>query len=157
MNTKRRWTESDLRSAALNARSIRQIIHRLNLKAAGGNYAQVQKYLGYYRIDVSHLKGKGWNKGMSGLGKPFIPLNKILVKNSDFQSYKLKRRLFSAGLKNIRCELCGWAEQSIDGRIPLELDHINGNRRDNSLSNLRILCPNCHSLQTTHRGRNIKH
>ena len=52
--------------------------------------------------------------------------------------------------------MCGWAKISIDGRIPLELDQINGNRHDNRLENLRILCPNCHSLQITHRGMNIK-
>ncbi|HAN04121.1 MAG TPA: hypothetical protein DCW72_10215 [Elusimicrobia bacterium] len=41
-----------------------------------------------------------------------------------------------------------------DGRLPLELDHVNGDNRDNRLENLRILCPNCHSLKPTHRGRN---
>lgn len=43
---------------------------------------------------------------------------------------------------------------SEDGRIPLELDHINGDRHDNRLENLRVLCPNCHSLKPTHRGLN---
>lgn len=157
MNTKRKWREIDLRNAAAKARSIRQIIHMLHLREAGGNYAQMQKYLRYYKIDISHLKGKGWNKGLSQIGKPLIPLEKILIRNSEFQSYKLKKRLFLAGIKRKECEICGWAKQSIDGRIPLELDHINGDHKDNRLVNLRILCPNCHSLQVTHRGKNIKH
>jgi len=43
-----------------------------------------------------------------------------------------------------------------DGYLPLELDHINGDHHDNRLENLRILCPNCHSLKPTHRGRRRK-
>lgn len=155
MSKKRSWSESDLRDAASRARSIRQILYALKLKEAGGNYAQVQKYLRYYKIEVPNLKGKGWNKGLRGIGKPIVPLKQILIKNSDFQNYKLKRRLFLEKLKPDRCELCGWHKRTDDGRLPLELDHINGDRKDNRLKNLRILCPNCHSLQSTHRGRNI--
>ncbi len=59
-------------------------------------------------------------------------------------------------LKKPECEECGWAKRSEDGRIPLELDHINGDSHDNRLENLRILCPNCRSLEPTHRGMNIK-
>jgi 5-methylcytosine-specific restriction endonuclease McrA len=43
-----------------------------------------------------------------------------------------------------------------DGRIPVELDHVNGDKSDNRIENLRILCPSCHSLQPTHRGLNQK-
>lgn len=153
---RKKWTEEQLRNAAQCSRSIRQILSILKLKEAGGNYAQIKKFLQIYKIDTSHLKGKAWNKGLKGIGKPFVLLNKILVKNSDFQSYKLKKRLFLDKIKWEYCEICGWKEKTKDGRLPLELDHINGDRRDNRLENLRILCPNCHSLQFTHRGRNIK-
>ena len=90
------------------------------------------------------------------LGKPRLELKNILVKNSNFQSYKLKKRLFAAKIKLKHCEECGWNKEAIDGRLPLELDHINGDSRDNRIENLRVLCPNCHSLKATHRGRNIK-
>ncbi len=39
--------------------------------------------------------------------------------------------------------------------MPLELDHINGDRDDNRLGNLRVICPNCHAQTPTYRGRNI--
>lgn len=153
---KKSWTEQQLKKAAKKSRSIRQVLKKLNLKLAGGNYSQIKKYLKFYKINTKHFKGRGWNKGLKGIGKPRIPLEKILTVNSDFQSYKLKNRLFTAKLKFPQCEECGWAKKSNDGRLPLELDHINGNSRDNRLKNLRILCPNCHSLQLTHRGRNSR-
>lgn len=152
---KRSWTEQQLRLAAKDARSYRQILQRLGLRMAGGNYAQVKKYISDYGVAVA-LKGRGWNKGLIGMGVPHFPLEKILIRDSSFQSHKLKNRLFKEGLKVRECEECGWAEKSEDGRLPLELDHINGDSRDNRLENLRILCPNCHSLKPTHRGRNRK-
>ena len=150
------WTENQLRVAALNSKSVRQIIFKLHLIPAGGNYTQIQKYLKFYKINTKHFTGKAWNKGMKGIGAPRIPLDEILKKDTEFQSYKLKKRLFSAKLKKPKCELCGWSKKSIDGRIPLELDHINGNSRDNRIENLRILCPNCHSQTEHFAGKNIK-
>lgn len=153
---KRTWTEQQLKNAAKNSFSYRSILKKLGLREAGGNYAQIKKYINEYKINIKHFKGKGWNAGLKGIGKPIISLEKILIKNSSFQSFKLKKRLFKAKLKPQHCEECGWSRKSEDGRIPLELDHINGNSKDNRLENLRILCPNCHSLKPTHRGRNRK-
>lgn len=110
----------------------------------------------FYNIKLINIKGRHWSKGIKKLFTPRISLDKILKRNSNFQSFKLKKRLFKEGLKSPMCEICAWAEKSIDGRIPVELDHINGDNKDNRLNNLRILCPNCHSLQLTHRGRNSK-
>ena len=152
----RRWTEAELRWATLKSTSIRQVLSKLGLREAGGNYKQIRKYLDLFKINYSHFKGRAWNKGVKMPFAPRIPLSMITVRNSFFQSYKLKTRLLRVGLKKQKCELCGWSQRSVDGRVPLELDHINGDNKDNRLVNLRILCPNCHSLQPTHRGLNSK-
>ena len=156
MFKKRSWSEAQLKNAVKNSKSYRNVIKLLGLVPTGGNYDQVKKYIKQYNLSITHFTGKLWSKGLKLPFRPTTDLKEILVKESTFQSFQLKKRLFSAKLKKPKCEECGWAKMSIDGRVPLELDHINGNRHDNRLENLRILCPNCHSLQTTHRGKNAK-
>jgi len=117
---------------------------------------QIKQYLASNNINTSHFLGAGWNIAGKNLKRNKIALEEVFITNSTYQSYKLKRRLFSEGYKQAKCEQCGWKKVSTDGRIPLELHHINGNRQDNRLANLQILCPNCHSLEPTHRGKNIK-
>lgn len=153
---KRTWTVEQLKKAVKESFSFRQVLAKLKLRESGGNYEQVKKYIKELSLDIKHFKGRGWNAGLHGIGKPRIPLEEILVNGSNFQSFKLKRRLFTARLKPECCELCGWAQRTVDGYLPLELDHINGNRNDNRLENLRILCPNCHSLTATYRSRKRK-
>ncbi len=156
MIRKRRWTKENLRNAVNKSKSYRNVIKLLGLEPAGGNYDQIKKYVREYGFSVEHFIGKAWNKGKKFDFKPIIKLEDILIKDSTYQSFKLKKRLFAGNLKKPQCEECEWAKLSKDGRLPLELDHINGDRHDNRLMNLRVLCPNCHSLQPTHRGRNIK-
>ena len=153
---RRSWTISQLKIAVKKSVSFRQVLKLLNLRQAGGNYEQIKKYINENSLNIKHFKGRGWNLGMRGIGKARIPLEKILIKGVSFQSFKLKKRLFATKLKPEHCEQCGWAKKTDDGHLPLELDHINGDRYDNRLENLRVLCPNCHSLTPTHRGRRRK-
>ena len=79
-----------------------------------------------------------------------LPLEKILIKDSEYNRTKLKTRLVKEGLKEYKCECCGITEWN--GKpIALQLHHINGIHNDNRLSNLQLLCPNCHS-QTENFG-----
>lgn len=149
------WTDDALIQAVATCKSYRAVLRTVGLVPAGGNYVQVRRRTMELGLDTSHFTGKGWNKdNHSPRLNRRIPIDEICIEGSYYQSYKLKKRLFEAGLKQPACELCGWAEKSKDGRIPVELDHVNGNHHDNRIENLRILCPNCHSLQPTHRGRN---
>lgn len=71
--------------------------------------------------------------------------------------YSISKRVRDYLLKkaNYQCSRCGWSKvNSCTGNIPLEIDHIDGNWKNNRPENLRVLCPNCHSLTKTYRGAN---
>lgn len=154
-----KYTIEELREAVKTSYSIRQALMKLNVKPMGGNYDVFRKAVKHFEVDTSHFRGQGWNKGdHSGLCASWRKkrsLEEILQNGTSYQSYKLKRRLIKEGLKEHKCEACGLAEW-VGQPIPIELDHINGERNDNRLENLRILCPNCHAQTSTYRGKNIK-
>ena len=54
-----------------------------------------------------------------------------------------------------KCMECGWAKINVfTNKVPLDLEHIDGNSRNNKEDNLKLLCPNCHSLTATYKGAN---
>lgn len=81
-----------------------------------------------------------------------IPLDELLVNGREQTSRShLKRRLIKAGLKEDRCERCGITDW-LGEPLSMELHHANGDRYDNRLFNLEMLCPNCHSQTETWVG-----
>ena len=103
-----------------------------------------------------HLKNQG-RRGLANKESRKDITQFLVLDGPPIHTHALKLRLWREGLLEKACQLCGWAESTADGRIPLELDHTNGNRYDNRLENLRILCPNCHSLQDTSYGPTRSH
>lgn len=133
--------------------SIREVISSCGLIPAGGNYQTTSKRIKLLGLDTSHFKGKSYN-----LGRKFpqfnVPIEDYLNNRKTISSYKLKSKLFLEGLKQECCESCGlrtWQNM----KIPLELHHLDGNNSNNNLSNIQILCPNCHALTPNYRGKNI--
>lgn len=149
---RRIYQKQELEEVVNKSFSIREVLVKLQIIPAGGNYHTMKKYLLKYDIDISHFKGKGWNKDRKF--KPKRPLQEYLSNEFPIQSYKLKQRLISEGIFQHQCSSCNKTEW-LNQPIPLELDHIDGNNQNNNLENLRLLCPNCHAFTPTYRGRNI--
>ena len=68
-----------------------------------------------------------------------------LHRNTKTNSHKLRNKLIEFSYKESKCELCGISEW-LGKPVKLQLHHIDGNHDNNELSNLQILCPNCHSM-----------
>ena len=86
-------------------------------------------------------------------GKQFTPDDMVFTENSNYANEMIKQRIVANDLIEYCCSKCGINEWQGE-TIVLDLDHINGNNRDNRLVNLRYLCPNCHSQTDTFKGRN---
>lgn len=147
-----KYTENDFIQAVKNSTSIRQVLNKLNLKEAGGNYVTCKKLIKKLELNTDHFSGQAWNKGRKN--GPKRNINVYLNNQYPIQSHKLRLRLLKEKIFEHKCYNCGLSEW-LNQPIPLELEHKNGNHQDNTIDNLTLLCPNCHAQTSTYRGRNI--
>ena len=120
------------------------------LKIHFNTFRRRAQKLGVYKPNQG---GKGTIKKHNGNK---IPLNEILEgKHPYYQTGKLKTRLLNDGVMKRVCSICDldrWNNKD----IPIELDHIDGDRTNHTLKNIRLVCPNCHAQTNTYRGKNVK-
>ena len=138
----RNYTDEDIIKFSKEVSSITQLIKKLGLKPSGGNYATMKRKLGKLNVDISNWKFNGWSKGKQ---------------LKDWANYihnsNLKKNLIK--IRGNKCEKCH-NEFWMGKPIALELHHIDGDRTNNVLDNLQLLCPNCHSLTDNWRGKGNK-
>lgn len=84
-----------------------------------------------------------------------LPLSEYLVEGDRILPGSVKKRIFKEGILEAKCSCCGQLPEWNGKPLQLQVDHVNGNPKDNKIENLRVLCPNCHSQTDTWSGRNI--
>ena len=88
--------------------------------------------------------------------KEFESKDKIIrIENGDISLHGKQYKKYLILKYGNECMKCGWNEINItSGKVPVELEHIDGNSENNKLENLKLLCPNCHSLTPTYKALN---
>lgn len=109
-----------------------------------------------YAILFNCYQANQSGKGIPKKSNKEIQLKEILDGlHPQYQSNKLRLKILREKVKIHQCESC-LQEKWLTKQIPLELHHKDGNKNNHKLSNLQLLCPNCHALTDTFRGKNSK-
>jgi hypothetical protein len=147
-----KWTREVLREAVADSSSVAEVLRRLGLDGVGGHHAYISRRIKTYGIDVSHFRTPSPRGRTVRPGTPEALLVRHPERSRRVPGDRLRRALTAAGVPE-RCALCGAGPVWRGRPLPLEVDHISGDWRDNRPENLRLLCPNCHSTTDRWRGR----
>lgn len=144
------FSEQEQRSVVSRCSSMAQLLKELGYGTVHGNQSiTVKRRLEKYGISTDHFNSSQCRSNRS--------TENVFVKNSTANQTTLRRWYIKGNYSEYKCAICG-QDPIWNGRdLVLTLDHTDGNNSNNVLSNLRWLCPNCHSQTRTFAGKNVVH
>lgn len=141
----RNFTRQEIEQFVSESYSFASLAEKLGYNKKGGSYLCTMKdMIQELNLDASHFTGQNWNKN-----------------NFDYDRFKNGKAIKASAavnalvsLRGHKCENCG-LEEWMGKPIALEVHHEDGDSLNNDISNLKLLCPNCHALTDNYRGKNI--
>ncbi|KAF4410377.1 HNH endonuclease signature motif containing protein [Streptomyces lycii] len=146
----RRPRAEELRRAVAGSVSVAGALRRLGLPESGSGRARFRRWVAEDGVSTAHFLGQAHQRGRPG-PTPVRRPEEILVQRDDGHRTRtalLRRALLATGRAE-RCAECGTGPEWRGRPMTLEIDHINGDWRDDRAENLRLLCPNCHAITST--------
>lgn len=143
----RKYTKEVIEQAVKSSKTLTETTRTLVPHTTSGSLRRhIGKLIEFYNIDTSHFFFK--NTGTKGNKRK--DWQEILVSGVLVGSKRLRTALIESGI-TYNCKACGIDDTWNQKSITLQVDHIDGDKRNNRPENLRFLCPNCHS-QTENFG-----
>ncbi|MEY9965803.1 hypothetical protein ABIA33_003853 [Streptacidiphilus sp. MAP12-16] len=151
-------SRDELTRAVASNRSISGVMRELRLPDSTTARRRIKHGIGQFNLDTSHFTGRAYSRGLiiGPRRKPEDLLVKLSAGSRRPKGEQLRNMLISIGWEEI-CAECGTGPEWRGRLMTLELDHIDGDWLNNTPSNLRLLCPNCHATTDTYCGRNKLH
>ncbi|WP_405709681.1 HNH endonuclease [Streptomyces xanthophaeus] len=139
-----------LREAVASSTSLAETLRRLGREPSGSMNEALKTWIREDGLSTAHFLGQAHRRGKPGF-RPVRRAEDILVRHDGrrrTRTYLLLRALRDVGVPEC-CAMCGTPPVWQGRRMTLEVDHIDGDWRDDRRENLRLLCPNCHAVTST--------
>ena len=145
------FTKEQLQQFCNESKSYRELAEKIGYNPNGGSTIKAMKQMiEEYNLSWNNYLGKAWNRGNS---ERRIPIEDYLTNKVKITSHRLRIRLLEEGYFQPVCSMCNNTEW-FGKPIPLEIHHKDGNKNNNQIENLSLVCPNCHAFTDTYKSRN---